>query len=138
MKLTKKLLIWFNACAVFVLILFVIISKILTQMEYKCVFASKMFMYCPGCGGTRAVSSLLHFDILSAMKYNIIVPIMLVLYIYYNIVAIISIKKKEEDFFTNKRLIPIYVFIGVIVLNFILRNVLLWGFGIDIIGDFLS
>lgn len=138
MRLTKKFLIYGNLCLVGIVILFVLLSQLFMAMDFKCAFASSLFMYCPGCGGTRAVYSLLHLDFLSALKYNIIVPLMLVLYIYFNISAIISLKKGDDTLFTKSRLIPIYIFVGAIIVNFIVRNILLWGFGIDLIGDFLG
>ena len=137
MKKTKRLLIYGNIIAVILLVAFVIVSDILMDHNFKCALASSLYMYCPGCGGTRAVYSLLHFDIISAIRYNIVVPLGLIIYIYYNVKAIISIIKHEDDFINRQKFIPMYIFIGVLLLNFVLRNVLLWGFGIDLIGDFL-
>jgi hypothetical protein len=138
MKLTKKLLILINLCLFGGLVLFVALSQIAIAQDLKCTFATMMHMYCPGCGGTRAVYALLHFDIVSAIRYNILVPYMLVLYFYYNISAIIFIKRGGDEFWTKKRFIPIYVFVAIMLLNFVLRNILLWGFGIDLIGDILG
>ncbi|MRR58880.1 MAG: DUF2752 domain-containing protein [Deltaproteobacteria bacterium] len=35
-----------------------------------CLFQNLFGMQCPGCGMTRALSSLLHGEILSALRYN--------------------------------------------------------------------
>lgn len=137
MKNTKRALIYGNIIAISILALFVLLSLALKELDIKCVIASNSYMYCPGCGGTRAVFSMLHFDFISALRYNIVVPLIGVLYLYYNIGAIISIIKGKEGFFNKKQLIPIYVFIGIVIANFIFRNILLWGFRIDLIGDFI-
>ena len=36
----------------------------------ECYFYKMTGYYCPGCGGTRAVYSLLHFRLWTAFKYN--------------------------------------------------------------------
>lgn len=35
-----------------------------------CPFANLGFSWCPGCGLGRSISSLLHFDLASAIKYH--------------------------------------------------------------------
>lgn len=35
-----------------------------------CLFQNLFGMQCPGCGMTRAISAMLHGDILSAIRYN--------------------------------------------------------------------
>ena len=37
----------------------------------KCAFHSLTGLFCPGCGGTRALYSLLHGDFLAAIHYNL-------------------------------------------------------------------
>ncbi|RJP73032.1 MAG: DUF2752 domain-containing protein [Ignavibacteriales bacterium] len=37
---------------------------------YHCPFHSVTGLYCPGCGGLRAVDSLLKFDFTNALRYN--------------------------------------------------------------------
>ena len=37
---------------------------------FVCVFYQLTGLYCPGCGAGRALSSLIHGDILAALRYN--------------------------------------------------------------------
>lgn len=39
----------------------------------RCFFHSLTHLYCPGCGNTRAVYSLIHGDIVTALRCNILV-----------------------------------------------------------------
>lgn len=65
-----------------VLFLFFLLSKdlILFSSYYlpSCPFHRLTGFYCPACGNTRSVRALLQGDILSALRYNI-VPLILVI-----------------------------------------------------------
>ncbi len=102
-----------------------------------CVVLNRLHIYCVGCGGTRAVLSLLRFDILGAVRYNITAPIAVVVYIYYDIRAFVAIKKGDDGYFKKQKYIWIYITLGVMLANAILKNVLLFN-GIDLIGDILK
>lgn len=42
--------------------------------QVPCIFLQMAGIYCPGCGGTRAVTALLHGRILQAVWYHPLVP----------------------------------------------------------------
>lgn len=42
--------------------------------QIPCFFSEVMGIYCPGCGGTRAVEALLHGRLLQALWYHPLVP----------------------------------------------------------------
>ena len=138
MKITRRIVIIGNALAILGLIAFLIASKLSIEAGLKCSMVENLHIYCPGCGGTRSVYALLHLDIISSIRYNIVVPFGIFVFLFYDIRAIISVVKKEENFFEKQKFILVYVFIGILLINFVVRNILLWGFGIDLIGDFLS
>ena len=46
-----------------------------------CPIYTHLGIYCPACGGTRAVISLFHFDLISSIMFNPIVIYFLQLYI---------------------------------------------------------
>ena len=139
MKLTAKRLIIINALIISAIIALFFVTHLLKEHEIECIIASNFHMYCPGCGGTRSAWALLNFDIISSVKYNISVPLLCLMYFYYNVVLITAIiKNKKEYAFTKRDNLIMYIFLGVVILNFILKNFLLWGFDIDLLGNFTS
>lgn len=48
----------------------------------RCPFFALTGLYCPGCGSQRAVSSLLHGDIIKAIHYNVMLAASLPLVLY--------------------------------------------------------
>ena len=116
-------------------IIFVAVSFILKQSGMdKCAFFEAFHLYCPGCGGTRSFFALLRLDIISAVKYNVAVPIAAILYIYYDIRAFVAIKKGDTEYFKREKYVLIFVAIGILLVNAVVRNVLIF-YGIDLIGD---
>lgn len=71
--------------------IFILDSKI------PCVFKSTLGISCPGCGMTRAIHEILCFNLLQAIKYNILaVPLV--------ILGIISIPVIIHDIIFNKNI----------------------------------
>lgn len=90
----------------------------------RCPFYMMTGLFCPGCGAQRAFSSLLHLDIASAVRYNILAVAMIPLFMYSAYAAMINAftggKVKQRLFYsvTFARVVII-----VVVLFWILRNV---------------
>ncbi len=117
---------------------FIVISNILSYYGLaKCLTVKYFHMYCPGCGGTRALSALLRLDFLSMLKYNPILPMAIIVYLYYNIRAFIEIKRNNETYFQKNRFKLITVVIAIGFIYFMARNILLL-YGIDLIGDIIQ
>jgi len=110
---------------------FVLVTYLIKGIEgFECAFNKLTGLYCPGCGGTRAVYSILRLDIIGAMRYNITVPFGVFVYIYYNIRAFISGYKNDTEYF-KKQKYPLCIALAIVlVANFILKNVLLLCFGL--------
>lgn len=51
----------------------------LTKYFPRCMFYSLFNLYCPSCGNTRSVISLLNGNILAALRYNISIIVLLAL-----------------------------------------------------------
>jgi hypothetical protein len=99
-----------------------------------CVLHDIFHLYCPGCGGTRAVMLLARFDIWGALMSNPIVPYFAALYAYLAVRAAVSILRDcDRIFYWSNALTWMTVLIPVTV--FVLRNLLLVFFGIDTLGD---
>ena len=101
-----------------------------------CFVKERMKIYCPGCGGSRSLVALLHFDILKSFILFPALPISALMLLGFDILSLACIVREDfsllNKFSPNLLLIiPITIFI-----SFILKNLLLYFFGIDIIGDF--
>jgi hypothetical protein len=129
-KVCKRIII-INIVVAILVAGFVVVTLLLKDREeMQCAFYSLTGLYCPGCGGTRAVYSLLRLRIFDAIKYNITVPFGAFVYIYYNVRAFIAGLKNDTEYFKNQKYPLCIVLVAVLLLNFVLKNVLLLFFGI--------
>ena len=88
-----------------------------------CPFYTHLGIFCPACGGTRAIISLLNFDLLSSFYYNPIVLYTIFFTTLYLITELINL------FFNKKINIPFNFILkfGIFILfsNCIIRNILI-------------
>lgn len=106
-----------------------------TIISQGCSFKTRLHIYCPGCGGTRALKALLQFHPIKSLYYN---PIVILLIIIIVILVILKIQEKKYNksvYKTRKRVLNSFLVIWFIY--FISRNILLIYFGIDFLGDFI-
>lgn len=95
-----------------------------------CVLYTYFGLYCPGCGGTRAFISLLHGHFLQSLWYHPLVPYSALLFGVFMLTQALARLTRFRYFhglsFHNWYL---YVAIGIVGANFIIKNVLLlvWG-----------
>lgn len=97
-----------------------------------CLFDTFLRIYCPGCGGTRAVSALFHGHFLKSLWYHPLVPYTAVLYGGFmgsHALNRLGMKKVRGWKFHNWYL---YAAVGIIAVNFVVKNVLRIGFGIEL------
>ena len=91
--------------------------------EGDCRVFSHFHMYCPGCGGTRALIALARFDIIRSLQYN---PFILVL-IIYNLIFFYQLFPKKQIVKNSTA----FIIIGLWILYSIICNIFLVYFGID-------
>lgn len=112
-------------------------SPAVLSLQTPCMFHELLHLYCPGCGGTRAVYALLRFDILGSLAYHPFVLFVTVILLEYYIGAIITLIRNNGKHYYYLRTWFCYVALGIVVINFVLRNLLLVRFHYDYIGDLL-
>lgn len=88
-----------------------------------CDFFTKTGLYCPGCGGTRAVKSLLRGDFVKSFLYHPFVPYCAIMYIVFMLYVFL---KKHFKLF--KKVFPveivIYIGVGVLLLQWVIKVIL--------------
>lgn len=94
----------------------------------------RFFIYCPLCGGTRAVAALAHLDFVAAWNYNAFVVLSCPAVLVLDVWAWVRYFQKKEPLIILPRWTWI-VFCVVFLTYFILRNCLMIFFGIDPTGD---
>ena len=127
-----------NAALLIIPLLFLIIMALYNQntSEPFCAFQRVFHLYCPGCGGTRAVRALLKFDLVGAFIYYppLILSLPILGYLEYLLVRGVILSDPQEIRRFNPALRIIFAVF--ILVNFVLRNILLLN-GIDLLGDIL-
>lgn len=108
-----------------------------TPHEIVCVFKDKFGFYCPGCGGSRSLSAFLHFDLPASFIYYPAIPVSALVILSYDARLLLTVIKNNTKYTDGYRFYPFILIPITIILTFIIRNVLLFGFGIDILGDIL-
>ena len=134
-RLTRYLLIHFAVLLYGIFILLWSWSSRRLGVSYFCLSHDLLGIYCPFCGGTRALKALLLLDLPAAFGYNAAFVLTLPLLLFFDIRALVCILQNRLD----KRLFPHWALITVVAVFtvfFLLRNLLAFAFGIDFAGDF--
>ncbi|QUO21582.1 DUF2752 domain-containing protein [Clostridiaceae bacterium Marseille-Q4143] len=103
----------------------------------ECYIHAHYHLYCPGCGGTRAVMALLHGNLFQAIKYNALVVFFLMDILIGCLLRIcLNNNDNRYKYFRRQRIYSTIIFVGC-VLWMAFRDYLLLVHGIDFIGDFI-
>ena len=108
-----------------------------TDFEIRCVIKESLHIYCPGCGGSRSLSAFMRLDFINSFILYPAIPISALVVLSYDVRLILSIVKKDTSFTDKYRFFPFIIIAVSIILQFIVRNVFLIFFSVDIIGDIL-
>ena len=89
-----------------------------------CMFHQITGFYCSGCGASRALRSVLHFDFYQALRYNAIFTIALPFLIIYGGALSISFIRFRKDKISEKISMKIvWVLVAAAIIYGILRNI---------------
>ena len=99
-----------------------------------CLLHDCLHIYCPFCGGTRAAEALLRLDVLTALRCHPLVVATAVATLYFYVTAWVRACRDQHELLIFPKDFWKYCLI-IFGLFFVLRNVLLIGFGIDPLGD---
>ena len=124
------------ACVLAVLLfpLYVKISRLITTVIPGCALHDFLKLYCPFCGGTRAIEALLSLNVVEAIRCNALVIVLLAVGVVLYGIAWGRLFRGETKLIS----IPIggwRALLVAIILFGVVRNVLMIAFGIDPLGD---
>ena len=110
------------------------ILPMLERLPWSCVLYRLFGVYCPGCGGTRAVNALLHGHFIMSLWYHPLIIYCVALYLGH----MISWTFARFQLFGLRRGIKfragyLYGMLVVVAVNFVLKNVLKFCFDIVMI-----
>ena len=99
-----------------------------------CYFYQLTGLYCPGCGGTRAVSALLHGHIVTSFICHPLVPCTAITAGWFLISQSIErISKHKIKIGMKYRDVYIWAALGIVIINFIVKNILLMVWNVDLL-----
>ena len=145
----KRRILGFSAATVVLAVAVVFLCVLRQQMlsgsepvfrEEPCGLVQIYHLYCPGCGGTRAVAALLRLDILGSLIANPI-PLyagILLVHTWISLLHNIIVSRPGNPSPKLWDILKTWEMWGILVVvigNFILRNILLVAFNIDLLGD---
>jgi hypothetical protein len=113
-------------------------SSLSEQLPAACAVHDIFHIYCPGCGGTRAVYLLLHGHPIQSFFYHPIVLFVAVLLAEYEVGAVVTLLRKNGKRYYVLKDWFCYIALGIIIGNWVVRNILLLCFHMDYIGDLLQ
>lgn len=103
----------------------------------SCVFHKLFGLYCPGCGGTRAVSLLLHGQILDSFICHPLVPYTVIVCGWFLISQTVErISKHRIKIGMRYRDIYLWIALAIVIVNFIAKNALLFIWHMDVLAKY--
>jgi nitrate reductase gamma subunit len=113
-----------------IMVLFFVIALILYSVLFRfgivipCVFHELTGLYCPGCGVTRMMFSLLKLDFYQAFRYNNLVFLSIPLILFYFCDFIIKRFHNKSNYLYQKISDKVWIILLIITLLFgVLRNI---------------
>jgi hypothetical protein len=121
-------IILFAAAAVFGFLYF---KYLVPKLQVPCIIHMITGLYCPGCGGTRAVSALAHGHLLKSIWYHPIVVYSFCIYTAYMLTHTLALFLPGIKGIRYRN-IYLYAALVIVVVNCVVKNVLLLVFGIEL------
>ena len=96
---------------------------------FDCYWKSTLGINCPGCGGSRAVLSLLRLDVLSALYFSPGVVVGALLLLWYDLTLLLALCRRDASLEKKFPLFSLLLLPAVFLLCFFVRLYLTLGLG---------
>lgn len=103
------------------------------SFDIPCMFHTLTGLYCPGCGGTRAVRALLKGDLRMSFQYHPLVLYTVFVIIVEIILRTTSKRRKRPADHRKRERIFILIGAGIVLVNWIFKNYMLVVKGVDLL-----
>lgn len=142
MKTDKKMDTYFYIagwCLVILIAIYYFVSthfgKGFLHFSYSCMLHELTGYYCPGCGGTRAFFYLMHGKIAASFIAHPIILFAAVLGGWFMISQTIErISRGKIKIGMHFRAIYLWIALAVIIINFLVKNLVLYFWQVDLLG----
>lgn len=102
-------------------------------LHSPCVFHLLTGLYCPGCGGTRAVRYLLEGQLGNSIQYHpLILYMAVIIMVEFASAVLIKVTGKPKWRHGHEKLL-ISIAIGIVLVNWFWKNYMLIVYGIDLL-----
>ena len=102
-----------------------------------CPLHELFHLYCPGCGGTRAIFAFLQGKFWESLCLNPAIILGILLILHYEIGVILTLVKKNGKRYYCNSMIPAILYLIIVIIFAIVRNYLLIECGVDMLQDFI-
>lgn len=121
-----------TAVAILCVIAYKLFLKDLVQFWLPCVFHEVTGLYCPGCGGTRAVKALLGGSLARSFRYNPTVPLAALTFILFMVTQTLERCTGGRVKGIKYRNLYMWLLLAIMLVNCVVRNFLLIRYGITL------
>ena len=122
LQITKKKI------AISIIAIIFLLLVVLKIIKVPCIFHEITGLYCPGCGITRMIISIIHFDFYQAFRYNPLIFILSPILIVISSIEIFCYLFDIENKYIKKYDKLLIILIVLLILFGILRNIPLFSY----------
>ena len=111
------------------------IIVLITRQGFPCLFQLATGLYCPGCGGTRAIRALMEGKLLLSFQYHPLILYSVIVAGAEAVSLLVARKQKNPRWYLGHEAAFVYAGIAITVINWIFKNYMLLCRGIDLLPD---